>query len=98
MIKKHLHVKLSAESILEMIAEVACSAHKKGIEENFLWEDEYKEIIHSDSQDLHTLIKENLYGTVECKLLETMKLIKAYFEARNIDDDLLRVMLDKSRD
>ena len=48
MMKKHLHVNLSAESILEMISEAAHSAMKKSLEDHFLSEEEYKEIIHSN--------------------------------------------------
>lgn len=98
MMKKHLHVKLSAESILEMISEAAHSAMKKSLEDHFLSEEEYKEIIHSNSRDLHELIRENLHSTVECKLLDVIKLIEAYFEARDMDEEVLMVMLDKSRE
>ena len=98
MMKKHLHVNLSAESILEMISEAAHSAMKKSLEDHFLSEEEYKEIIHSNSRDLHELIRENPHGTVECKLLDVIKLIEAYFEARDMDEEVLMVMLDKSRE
>lgn len=98
MMKKHLHVNLSAESILEMISEAAHSAMKKSLEDHFLSEEEYKEIIHSNSRDLHELIRENLHGIVECKLLDVIKLIEAYFEARDMDEEVLMVMLDKSRE
>ncbi len=98
MMKKHLHVKLTAESILEMIAESAHNAVKKSIEEDFLSEEEYREIIHSSAHDLHRNIRENLHGTVECKLLDVKKLIEAYFEARGMDEELLITMLDKSRE
>ena len=56
MMKKHLHVNLSAESILEMISEAAHNAMKKSLESHYLSEEEYKEIIHSNSSDLHELI------------------------------------------
>lgn len=98
MMKKHLHVKLSAELILEMISEAAHSAMKKSVEDHFLSEEEYKEIIHSNQRDLHELVRENLHGTVECKLLDVMKLIEAYFEARDMDEEVLMIMLDKSRE
>jgi predicted house-cleaning noncanonical NTP pyrophosphatase (MazG superfamily) len=98
MMKKHLHVNLSAESILEMISEAAHNAMKKSLEGHYLSEEEYKEIIHSNSGDLHELIRENLHGTVECKLLDVLKLIKAYFDAREMDEEMLMVMLDKSRE
>lgn len=56
MMKKHLHVNLSAESILEMISEAAHNAIKKSLEGHYLSEEEYKEIIHSNSRDLYELI------------------------------------------
>ena len=98
MMKKHLHVNLSAESILEMIAEIAHNAMTKGIEDHFLCEESYRKIIKADSSELHDLIKDHLHGTVESKLLDITKLINAYFDAREMDKEVLMIMVDKSRE
>lgn len=98
MMKKHLHVKLAAESILDMIYDTSESAMKKGLDNKYLCEEKYREIIGSDSQELSHKIREHLYGTVECRLLDIIKLSRAYFEARGMDENLLITLMEKSRE
>lgn len=97
MMKKPMHVKLSAESIVGMIAEVAHKALIRAEEGHFLSEEEYREILHAPSHELHEKVKENLHGTVECHFLDLQELIEAYFDARDMDDDTLEALVDKSR-